>query len=165
MPLHCFATVALCALVVGCSERSTATKGSLVIEPPAGWAVQYDRPGGAERYTLRPPARGKEMLQIATTPALVRPMETDEMAQRIAAEFVKVVDPSTLSTAEFQVKPFAGDRCKGSYAVFSVKNTEVVQVVIVLKVNGEMWDGQFLGPADDWAQALKALANIRKEGG
>jgi hypothetical protein len=165
MSLRCFAIVAIFVLVVGCSESSTATKGSLVIEPPAGWAVQYDTPGGAERYTLRPPARGKEMLQITTTPALVRPMETDEMAQRIADEFVKVVVPSTLSTDEYQVKPFAGDQCKGSYAVFNVKNTEVVQVVIVLKVNGELWDGQFLGPADDWAQALKVLANIKKKGG
>lgn len=100
-----------------------------------------------------PPAKPEDI------PALVRKLAEGFAQQaRTATNF-------TLSSYKYQITEFAGTNCNGSYATFkstTSSGSELLQVMFMMSIGGQVWNGQFTGPTDAWEQSLAMLRSIKK---
>ena len=98
-----------------------------------------------------------------------RPEDIPALVRKLADGFVKEARKSSglnLTSEKYDIEEFTGDHCKGSCAAFEFKSgdTNRVQALFVMSVDGQTWNGQFTGKPDDWRDALKLLKTVKKRG-
>jgi len=100
-----------------------------------------------------------------------RPEDIPALVRKLADGFVMQAKNSpefTLTSEKYEVQQFAGDHCKGNYAIFQIKsadgNNTGTLAVFMMSVDRQIWNGQFNGKMDDWVEALKLLKAITKKG-
>jgi serine/threonine protein kinase len=138
--------------------------GPLQVSPlPAGWKLKYDGTHGLDFYSLSPPQEGGGVLMFSRWPPPSKPEDIPALLRQIADGFVKGANISpglVLSSEKYDIEQFAGDHCKGSYALFKIKNAGI-QAMFMMSVDGQTWNGQFTGTPDDWREALGLLKALR----
>jgi hypothetical protein len=167
--MHYLTIIATCLLFVGCSRSVPVGKGPLAVEPPPGWQLERTTTAGLEFYTLKTGSAGEGLLMFSKWPVPSKPDEIPGLLRKLADGFVAQAKKTTkfaLSNDIYEVEQFAGPQCSGSYAAFRFKspNTNTVQAMFMMSVEGEVWNGQFTGKPEQWPQALKLLTTIKRNG-
>jgi hypothetical protein len=70
----------------------------------------------------------------------------------------------TLADQNHDLQSFTSDHCKGNYVVFHIQSatpTNNVQVLFLMTVDGQAWNGQYAGQGDGWDVSLKLLKGIK----
>jgi hypothetical protein len=102
-------------------------------------------------------------------PVPTKPDEMPGLLWKLADGFVEQAKKPAkfeLSSDLFEIEEFAGAQCSGNYAAFRFKspNTNTVQTLFMMSVDGEVWNGQFTGKPEQWPQTLKLLMSIKRTG-
>jgi hypothetical protein len=158
-------TIVLIGLIAGCSRASKDTTGPLSFQSPAHCKVEYQP--GIDLYSVMATNHSGGLLMFSRWPASSRPEDVPPLVQKLAELFLKKAQHSTqltLANRKYHVEKFSGGDCQGSYAIFQVKAGDgiVFGTVFAMSVNGGIWNGQFTGSSNEWAQALTVLKSIRK---
>ena len=156
--------IAVILVLAGCSPRN---HDSLSFQLSPGWKLQDEAPGGVHFYIVaaNPPGEGSFMLSQWFQPT--KPEEIPTVLRGIADGFVKQAKVSgiNVTSPKYQVENFNGAEGQGSYAVFQTsyagKNT--LQTWFMVSIDGRVWNGEFLGSSNGWAQALTILKSVRKD--
>lgn len=159
--------IGIALVLVGCSPHRPVEKGSLTIQPSAGWKIEH-QPGEVESYMLTSTS-GKGWFMLNQVGPPTRPEEFPAIVRKFVDAFVKQIKESaefTLTDDKYVVEEFAGDHCKGSFATLRVRGegTESLRITFMMSVDGQTWNGQFNGKVEQWPQVLKMLKSIKKNG-
>ncbi len=159
--------IAICLLLIGCSQEVPTENEVLVVEPPTGWNLKHQTAEGLD-YSLTTDSEGNSLLMFSKWPPPSKPDEIPSLVQKLADGFLDKAKTSTefsLVDERYEIEQFAGDQCRGSYAMFQLEiaNTNTVQVIFMMSVDGQVWNGQFTGPPERWIEALKLLMTIKKK--
>ena len=135
-----------------------------MFQSPTGWKVEHLRPNSLDAYFLTAKMPNEGLLMFTLWPPFTVPMDTPELVQKLAE--ARKSSGVALASEKYQVEPFAGERCQGSYATFQdiTDGTKAMQVVFIMRVGGRMWSGQFRGRPDLWKQALAVQKSIKENG-
>lgn len=158
--------LATSTLVVSCSRSMPVGKGALTIQLPAGWHLEHNTPGGLDFYMLKTSPDGGGSLMFSKWPPRSGPKEIPALVRKLADGFVERSKDSTVYTLrseKYEVEPFAGDHCQGSFARFRIASgdRDMLQVMFMMTVEGQVWNGQFTGKPDDWSTALGLLKALK----
>ena len=156
--------IILALMLVGCSQSN---KDPLLFQTPDGWKVEHKSPGGLHLYAVTAGPPGGGLLMFSQWPPPSRPEDIPTLVRQLADGFLKQAQQSSkfaLTRHEYQIEQFNGEQCEGSYAAFQIGSSgaNILQTMFVMSVDGSMWNGQFTGPSNEWAQALTVLKSIRK---
>ncbi len=145
-------------------------KGTLAIQPPAGWNLEHRTAGGlVDFYALKTGSGEVEgLLMFSKWPPPNRTEEIPGIVRKLADGFLEEAKKSaefTLSSEKYEIEQFAGDHCQGSYVTFQTASggTDALQAMFMMSVDGEMWSGQFTGKPDHWTVALGLLKALKKK--
>ena len=144
-------------------------KGTLAIQPPAGWNLEHHTPGGLDLYALKTGSGEVEgLLMFSKWPPPCTPEEMPVVVRKLADGFVEQAKKSaefTLSSEKYDVEQFAGDHCQGSYCTFQTTDGATIdlQAMFMMSVDDEIWSGQFTGKPDHWTVALGLLKSLKKK--
>jgi hypothetical protein len=146
-------------------DSSAAGTGPLVVTPQtADWTVKYQKDNNGESYTLVPPAGQNILLTFSRWPA---PGDADQMPgflDTMASKFADLaarnpkikLDSPNYTSGEFIGYPFSG-----KYVEFTIKGG-LKQVLFMFSEGNGIWNGQYIGPADGWTDAMEVLKSIKK---
>jgi hypothetical protein len=161
----CSTVIAISLTLVGCSPSGTG----LSFQSPTGWKVDHKKAGGFHSYTLadRNPSGG--FLEFSQWPAPNNPEDIQRLIHEVVASYLKEARTSsefTIASTEYRIQQFVGEHCQGSYATFRMSGglTNNLQVIFMMSVGSNVWNGQFTGPSEVWKQALTVLESVRKDG-
>jgi len=141
----------------------------LVIVPPDGWKTRSDSSKDPSAYILAANDAMEAMCTLSRWKARTGPSDFPKYVDEMASGYVlKVKDQ--LASEHYDVVPFTGPHCQGSYAVISMKSLPWVDKTLercaaffLVSVDGSEWSGHFTGTPENWAKALEMLKGIRKE--
>ena len=138
-------------------------QGPLQLSVPAGWTMEYRRSASSDFYSAFPHVIGGFLAFYRWSPGGKPediPAEVRKMAGELSDGATKESDDKV--SKEYDLDSFAGDDCKGTYAVFRVGNTNanMVLTVFIMSVEGQLWHGQFSGKTERWKQAMNLLKSI-----
>ena len=167
-----FLFIQILLLLVTQARVACAIDGPLQISPlPSGWKLQYQGTNGIDFYSVTSRKEGSGVLMFSKWPPPSRPEDIPALVRKLADGFVMQAKNSpefTLTSEKYEVQQFAGDHCKGNYAIFQIKsadgNNTGTLAVFMMSVDRQIWNGQFNGKMDDWVEALKLLKAITKKG-
>jgi hypothetical protein len=163
----CFALFSLVLLAVTHCEFVFAAEGPLQMSSPqTGWVVHYTGTNELDFYSVTTEKGGGGLLMFSKWPPATKPEEITATMRKMADTFVKNAKKSAdlkLIDEKYELEPFAGDHCKGTYARFRFMagENESVQTMFMMSIDGQIWNGQFTGKQTDWTEALKLLKTIR----
>jgi hypothetical protein len=157
------ATAAL--LLLGLPVQADADTGPLVVTPQtADWSVKYQKDANGETYTLTPPAGQNILLMFSRWPA---PGNADQMPgflDTMAAKFADLAQRNPriqLESSKYTKGEFIGYPFSGKYVEFTIKGG-LKQVLFMFSEGNGIWNGQYIGPADGWTDAMEVLKAIKK---
>ncbi len=138
--------------------------GPLVVTPAANWTVQYKKDEKTESYTVVPPAGNTTLLAFSRWPAPGTadqiPSFLDQMARRFGEMALHNPDIKLAST-DYTNGEFIGDPFSGKYVEFTIKGG-LKQVLFMFSDGPVIWNGQYIGTADGWNDAMAVLKSIKK---
>ena len=148
---------------------AAAADGPLDVPVPAGWKMEYQGTDGLDFYSVVPQPAGSGLLMFYKWPPRTKPEEIPALVRNLAGDYVDAVKKGSavLAGDKREVEGFAGAHCKGSYVVFRFKGEDAggppMHAIFMMSADGLIWNGQFTGKPDDWAEALKLLNAIKKK--
>ena len=86
------------------------------------------------------------------------------MVKELADGFVASVKKNPalkLASEEYRVESFGGEHCKGSYVTFESGTAANLSAIFMMHIDGQVWNGQFAGTKEDWAESLKVLITLK----
>lgn len=104
---------------------------------------------------------------LSQWPPPTRPEEIPKVVQKLADSFLMQakVTGINVTSSKYRVENFNGAEGQGGYVGFQTsyagKNT--LQTMFLMSVSNRVWNGQFMGTSNGWAQALTILKSVRKE--
>lgn len=158
-------SVAVSLILIGLPAHADSSTGPLVVTPQtADWTVKYQKDANGESYTLVPPAGQNILLTFSRWPA---PGNADQMPgflDQMAAKFADLAQRNPkikLASTDFTQGEFIGDPFSGKYVEFTIKGG-LKQVLFMFSEGDGIWNGQYIGPADGWLDAMEVLKGIKK---
>jgi hypothetical protein len=155
---------ALLALVLALPALADASTGPLQITPADGWTVKYD--ATAQSYSVVPPAGPAQntLLSFTPWPAPGTPAEIPGFLDTMAAKFADMAQHNPkikLASPQYTKGEFIGDPYSGNYVEFTIKGG-LKQVLFIFGDSTGLWNGQYIGTADGWFDAMEVLKGIKK---
>jgi hypothetical protein len=135
-------------------------EGPLEMSIPAKWTLQYR--AKSDLYAVSTQVNGSGLLMFGKLPPRGKPGDIPALVRNLADRFVS--HNLALASEKYDIESFASDHSQGSCAVFRMgrADTNLVQVMFLMSVDGELWSGQFGGESEHWRQALDVLKTVRK---
>jgi hypothetical protein len=159
-----FPVVAL-LILLGLPARADSTTGPLVVTPPSSdWSVQYKKDTNGEVYTLVCPPGQNILLTFSRWPA---PGDADQIPgflETMAKKFAELAQRNPkikLESTAYTSGEFIGYPFSGKYVEFTIKGG-LKQVLFMFSEGNGIWNGQYIGPADGWLDAMEVLKGIKK---
>jgi len=152
-------------ILLGLPARADSSTGPLVVTPQSSdWTVKYKKDDSGEIYTLVPPAGQNILLTFSRWPA---PGNADQMPgflETMAAKFADMAQRNPriqLDSPAYTKGEFLGYPFSGNYVEFTIKGG-LKQVLFMISEGNGIWNGQYIGPADGWLDAMEVLKAIKK---
>lgn len=139
-------------------------KQALAVDVPAGWEMKYKGEKGLQFYTVTRKEGDTALLMFSRWPAPGNaaqiPDLIENMAKAFSAEAKKNPD-FQLENEEYVIENIEGGTFSGKFVKFSVKGG-VVQTMFMIGDGDGIWNGQFTGTKERWADALGVLKKLKK---
>jgi opacity protein-like surface antigen len=162
-------TILATILVVSCVTLpllAEEAKQALIVEAPATWKVEFKGGEGWQLYTVTQKDNGA-FLQFSQSPGGVGnvnqiPEQIEAMAKKFA-ERAKYNKGLKLNSKEYKIEEIAGDTFSGSFVQFEIEGGFTQTMFMIGNAEG-IWNGQFRGKKELWAEARSLLKKLKKKG-
>jgi hypothetical protein len=138
-------------------------KQALAVEMPPGWELKYNGEKGLQFYTLTRKEGDTALLMFSRWPAAGNSAQIPELMETLAEGFLaqaKKSDAFKLESTEYKIEEIKGGPLSGQYVKFSIRGG-IVQNMFMVGDNEGIWNGQFTGTAERWADALAILKKLK----
>ena len=157
-------SVAVLSLFLGHSACADATSGPLVVTPAADWTVKYQKENDTESYSLIPPQGQNVLLTFSRWPAPGNADQIPGFLDTMAKKFAELAQRNPkikLASTDYTKGEFLGDPFSGNYVQFTIKGG-LKQVLFMFSDGTGIWNGQYIGPADGWLDAMEVLKAVKR---
>lgn len=141
-------------------------KQTLVVEAPASWEVNYRGDNGIQFYTVTRKEGDTALLMFSRWPTSGNVAQIPEYIESLAKGFLSQVTKNEdlkLESAKYKIEELEGDVFSGKFVQFSMKGG-IIQTMFMIGDSEGIWNGQFTGAKERWAEALEILKKIKKKG-
>lgn len=141
-------------------------KQSLIVEAPATWKVEFKGDKGMQFYTLTRKEGDTALLMFSRWPAPGNVKQIPEQIEAMAKGFVGIAKGNKdikLKTDKYKIEKIAGDTFSGSFVQFEIDGG-FTQTMFMLGDAEGIWNGQFTGTKERWAEAVSILKKLKKKG-
>lgn len=140
-------------------------KQTLIVEAPATWKVEFKGDKGMQFYTVTRIDGDIALLMFSRwlAPGNVKqiPVQIEAMAQGFVG-IAKDNKDIKLKTDKYKIEEIAGETFSGSFVQFEIEGG-VTQTMFMIGDAEGIWNGQFTGTKERWAEALSILKNLKKK--
>lgn len=139
-------------------------KQALIVEAPATWKVEFKGGEGWQLYTV---TRKDEtaFLQFSQSPGGIGNVnQIPEQIKVMAKDFAERAKDNKglkLKSKEYTIEKIAGGTFSGSFVQFEIEGGFTQTMFMIGDAEG-VWNGQFTGTKERWAEALAILKKIKK---
>jgi len=167
MRRHIIKIAILCLMQTALAFASEC--GPLKMSLPDGWKLEYTETNGLDCYNATP-NKTETVCAFYKYPVPMNPGDIPATLMKITdgvSKGSKGYKEFTYVSEKYEVVPFAGEQCKGSYTVLKfISNTRTNSFVetsslFMMTINGQIWNGHYQGTAEQWVQALGLLKSIK----
>ena len=144
-----------------------AENDTLKIQTPDGWNLEYKGTNGLDSYLVTP-NKTETVCTFNKLPAPINPEDIPATLREMADGILKDSKGRkeiTVVSEKYEVVAFEEEQCKGDFIdlkiVSNTKKVSSVNVVFMMTIKGQTWNGFFLGTAEQWTQALAMLKSIK----
>lgn len=141
-------------------------KQALIIEAPAAWKVEFKGDKGMQFYTVTRTDGETALLMFSRWPAPGNVKQIPEQIEAMAKGFLGVAKGNRdikLKTDKYKIEEIAGDTFAGSFVQFEIEGG-LTQTMFMIGDEEGIWNGQFTGTKERWAEALAILKSLKKKG-
>ena len=142
------------------------TKQALIVEAPATWKVGYKGDSGMEFYTLTRKEGDTALLMFSRWPVPGNVKQIPEQIETMAKGFIGLAKGNTdikLKTDKYRIEEIVGDTFSGRFVQFEIDGG-VTQIMFMVGDAEGIWNGQFTGTKERWAEAVLILQKLKKNG-
>jgi hypothetical protein len=139
-------------------------KQALAVEAPASWEVKYKGDKGIQFYTVIRKDGDTALLMFSRSPVSGNVAQIPEQIETLAKGFVSQAAKSNdfkLESTEYKIEKIEGEHFSGRFVQFAVKGG-IVQTMFMIGDSEGIWNGQFTGTKERWAEALEILKKLKK---
>jgi hypothetical protein len=141
-------------------------KQALIVEAPATWKVEFKGDKGMQFCTVTRKEGDTALLMFSRWPAPGNVNQIPEQIEAMAKGFVGMAKDNKdikLKTDQYKIEEIAGDTFSGSFVQFEIEGG-VTQTMFMIGDAEGIWNGQFTGKIERWAEALAILKKLKKKG-
>lgn len=141
-------------------------KQALIVEVPATWKVEFKGDKGIQFYTVTRKERDTALLMFSRWPVPGNVNQIPEQIEAMAKGFVGLAKDKNgfkLKTDKYKIEEIAGDTFSGSFVQFEIDGGLIQTMFMVGDAEG-IWNGQFSGTKERWAEAVSILKKLEKNG-
>lgn len=141
-------------------------KQALIVEAPATWKIEFKGDKGMQFYSVTKKEGDTALLMFSRWPAPGNVNQIPDLIESMAKSFAKVAKDNKdfkLKTDQYNIEPIVGDTFSGRFVTFEVDGG-IFQTMFMIGDDGEIWNGQFTGTKERWAEALSILKKVKKNG-
>ena len=139
-------------------------KKALIVEAPATWKVEFKGDKGIQFYTVTRKEGDKALLMFSRWPAPGNVKQIPEQIEAMAKGFVGMAKDNKdlkLKTDKYKIEEITGDTFSGNFVQFEVDGG-LTQTMFMVGDDEGIWNGQFTGTKERWAEALRILKSMKK---
>jgi hypothetical protein len=155
-------------VLMQCALAFASEGGPLKTSLPDGWKLECTETNGFDFYKATPKEAGDAYLLFYKCSVSMSPGDIPAALRDWADRILKKSEGHkeiTVVSKKYELVAFGGEQCKGTYVDLKiVSNTSKVRfldVIFMMTINGQIWNGQFQGTTEQWAQALGLLKSIK----
>ena len=141
-------------------------KQALIVEAPATWKVEFKGDKGMQFYTVTRKEGDTALLMFSRWPAPGNVKQIPEQIEAMAKGFVGMAKDNKdikFKTEIYKIEEIAGDTFSGSFVQFEIEGG-VTQTMFMIGDAEGIWNGQFTGTKEQWAEAVAILKKLKKRG-
>ena len=141
-------------------------KQALMVDAPATWKVEFKGDKGMQFYTVKRREGDTALLMFSRSPVPGNVKQIPEQIETLAKSFAGLAKDSKdfkLKTDKYKIEEIAGDTFSGSFVRFEIEGG-FTQTMFMIGDAEEIWNGQFTGTKERWAEALAILKSLKKKG-
>jgi len=140
-------------------------KQSLVVEVPETWEVEFKGDKGIQFYTVTRKAGDTALLMFSRWPAPGNVKQIPEQIEAMAKGFVGLAKGNKdfkLKDENYKIEEITGVTFSGHFVQFEIEGG-VTQTMFMIGDEEGIWNGQFTGTKERWAEAVAILKKIKKK--
>lgn len=136
----------------------------------SGWNIKYNGKDGVSFYSLTSSVPGSGLLMFSKVPSQLIALDEAEFLKSMAEGFQNKYKGKgsifTLTKDTYDITEIETPYCKGKFVAFNLRNNTlnqtIVQTVFVLRLDGELWNGQFTGHEEEWLESISMLKTLKR---
>ena len=151
---------------VAFAQDKVEPKQALIVEAPATWKVEFKGDKGMQFYTVTRKDGDTALLMFSRWPAPGNVKQIPEQIEALAKGFLAAVKDNKdikLKTDKYQIEAIAGDTFSGRFVQFEIDGG-ITQTMFMIGDAEGIWNGQFTGTKERWAEAVSILKKLKKKG-
>lgn len=141
-------------------------KQALIVEAPATWKVEFKGDKGMQFYTVTRKEGDTALLMFSRWPVPGNVKQIPEQIEALAKGFAGAANDGKafkLKTDKYKIEEIAGTTFSGKFVKFEIEGG-ISQTMFMIGDDEGIWNGQFTGTAERWAEALAILKALKKNG-
>ena len=141
-------------------------KQALIVEAPTTWRVEFKGDKGMQFYTVTRKEGDTALLMFSRSPVPGNVKQIPEQIEAMAKGFVGLAKGNKeikLKTDKYKIEEIAGDKFSGSFVQFEIEGVITLTMFMIGDAEG-IWNGQFTGTKERWAEAIAILKKLKKNG-
>jgi hypothetical protein len=141
-------------------------KQALIVEVPATWKVEFKGDKGMQFYSVTRKAGDTALLMFSRWPAAGNVNQIPEQIESLAKSFADGAKDNKhfkLKTDKYKIEGIAGNEFSGNFVQFEIEGG-ITQTMFMIGDAEGIWNGQFTGTKERWAEALSILKNLKNNG-
>lgn len=139
---------------------------ALTLKTPATWKVEYKGDEGIQFYTVTRKDGDQALLMFTRSPVSGNVNQIPERIKQLAEGFLVEAGKNEqikLKSKEYKIEKIEGDDFSGSFVLFSIEGG-FTQAMFMIGDEEGIWNGQFTGTPERWAEAVAILKSLKKKG-
>ena len=139
---------------------------ALIVKAPDTWQVEYKGDDGIQFYTVTRKDGDNALLMFSRWPVPGNVTQIPEQIKQLAEGFVAQADKNEeikLKAKKYKIEKIEGDDFSGSFVVFSIEGG-FTQAMFMIGDEEGIWNGQFTGTPERWAEVIAILKSLKKKG-
>lgn len=139
-------------------------KQALIVEAPTTWKVEFKGEKGMQFYTVTQKEGETALLMFFRSPVPGNVKQIPEQIEAMAKGFVGLAKDNKdikLKADKCKIEEIAGDTFSGCFVQFEIDGG-ITQTMIMIGDTEGIWNGQFTGTKERWAEVVSILKKLKK---
>lgn len=145
------------------STVAAEVKQALIVDVPDTWKVEFKGDQGIQFYSVTRKEGDTALLMFSRSPVYGNVSQIPEQIQVLANGFIaeaKGQEGLKLKRTDFKIGEIKGAAFSGKFVEFEVEGG-FSQIMFMIGDNEGIWNGQFTGTKERWAEALQILKKLK----